>query len=116
MSRLPSGTGVYDVDPQHDGRHAMALVDDAAKLLQEFVQAHGKGRGYVKPKYKKRAIYLRSAVELEQYQLIELPPTFPSDEQERIDAMIGKIQRELENHPPHDDVQRRRTRDIRDIN
>ena len=77
MSRLPSGSGVYDVDPQHDGRHAMALVDDAAKLLQEFVHAHGKGRSYVKPKYKKRAIYLRFAVKIGEISANRITPNLP---------------------------------------
>ena len=102
MPRSPQGKGTYhDVDPKHVSRHAEDLVSDAADLMQEFLRVHNMGRDDSKPRFKKGANDLRSLVEEVKCELTELPPTFPSDEQETIYTMIGLIQCALERHPAY---------------
>ena len=100
MPRSPQGSGMYhEVSPQHSRYYARILVDDATKTLREFLIAHGLARDYPEPKFKQRANDLFSQVQKMKFELIELPPSFPPVEQQRIDSLIRRIQNELEGHP-----------------
>ena len=72
----PDAAMYYNVLPQYDSRHARALVKDAAKLVQDFTQAHGMGRDHPDPEFKKTANELRSQLEAKRLELSDSCPKF----------------------------------------
>ena len=101
MSRLPPGDGMYHkVDPQY----VKTLIDDAAKTFEfwncEFWRVHNLGRDYSDPTLSNHvANDLLSQAKNIRFALKESPQTFPPNVQQRIDTLMGKIQREVEGNP-----------------
>ena len=104
MSLLPLGAAMYyDVPPQYDSRHARALVKGAAKLVEDFSQAHGMGRDHPDPEFKKKANDLRSQLEAKRLELSDSCTKFEKKEnQEKVATQVGKMQMSLDSHPPFD--------------
>ena len=104
MSGLPPGAAMYyDVPPQYDSRHTRTLVKETAKIIQEFVQAHGMGRDHPDVEFKKTANEARSQLEAKRLEMSYICNKFDKKEnQEKVAAQIGKLQMTLDGHPPFD--------------
>ena len=96
MSRLPPGDGMnHKADPQY----VTTLINDAANTFAEYQRVYDLGRDPDPTFSNHVANDLLSQAKNIRFALKESPQTFPPNVQQRIDTLMGKIQREVEGNP-----------------
>ena len=102
---LPPGCAMwYDQEPAADERHAKHLIRTMTKEASAFTQLYELARERNDAGFCNEANEARSRVEVARVTALDQSSKFEQKFQEQIDAMVGKVSRILESHPPFPEI------------
>ena len=101
---LPSGNNNNNQEPAADERHAKHLIRTMTKEASAFTQLYEFGKERNDAGFWNQANEARSRVEVARIIALDQSSKFEQKFQEQIDAMVGKVSRILERHPPFPEI------------